>query len=53
LDRAVEVNPGYEPAIVNRKMIAGLTADEKIPDGPVEIIDYSKDYAAKKEIVYS
>ena len=49
LDRAIEINPGYEPAIVNRKMIAGLRADEKIPDGPVETIDYSKDYAAKKK----
>ncbi len=49
LDRAVEINPGYEPAIVNRKMIAGLTADDKIPDGPVETIDYSKDYTAKKK----
>jgi tetratricopeptide (TPR) repeat protein len=49
LDRAIEINPGYEPAIVNRKMIASLMADEKIPGGPVETIDYSKDYAAKKK----
>ena len=49
LDKAIEINPGYEPAIVNRKMIAGLTADDKIPDGPVETIDYGKDYTAKKK----
>lgn len=49
LDRAIEINPGYEPALVNRKMIAGLKADEKIPDGPIETIDYSRDYAAKKK----
>lgn len=49
LDRAIEINPGYEPALVNRKMIAGLKADEKIPDGPIDTIDYSKDYEAKKK----
>ncbi|NOZ68293.1 MAG: tetratricopeptide repeat protein [Deferribacteres bacterium] len=43
LDRAIEINPAYEPAIVNRGIIAGLGVDEKLPDGPVEIIDYSKD----------
>jgi hypothetical protein len=30
-------------------MIAGLKADERIPDGHIETIDYSKDYAAKKK----
>jgi tetratricopeptide (TPR) repeat protein len=49
LDRAIEINPGYEPALVNREMIAGLKADERIPDGHIETIDYSKDYAAKKK----
>jgi tetratricopeptide (TPR) repeat protein len=49
LDRAIEINPGYEPALINREMIAGLKADERIPDGHIETIDYSKDYAAKKK----
>jgi len=49
LDRAIEINPRYEPALVNREMIAGLKADEKIPDGSIEIINYSKDYEAKKK----
>jgi len=49
LDRALEINPRYEPAIVNREMIFGLKAGEKIPDGPIETIDYSKDYEAKKK----
>jgi tetratricopeptide (TPR) repeat protein len=49
LDRALEINPGYEPALINRGMIASLKADEKIPDGHMEIINYSKEYAVKKK----
>lgn len=32
-------------------MIAGLAVDEKIPDGPIEIINYGKDYAGKKSYI--
>ncbi|HZV47080.1 MAG TPA: tetratricopeptide repeat protein [Thermodesulfovibrionales bacterium] len=49
LDRALEINPRYEPAIVNREMISGLKEGEEIPDGPIETLDYSKDYEAKKK----
>ncbi|MFZ3138969.1 MAG: tetratricopeptide repeat protein [Thermodesulfovibrionales bacterium] len=49
LDMALEINPRYEPAIVNREMISSLKAGEEIPDGPIEIIDYNKDYEAKKK----
>lgn len=49
LDRAIEIKPDYELAIVNRKMIANLKEDERIQDGLIDFIDNSKDYAAKKK----
>ena len=47
-DKALEINPGYELAAVNRAVTLGLEEGERLSDGPVESIDYSKDYAAKK-----
>lgn len=49
LDNAIEINPDYEPALVNRKMIAGLKEDESMSDVTIEVIDYSKDYTAKNK----
>lgn len=49
LDKAIEINPDYEPALVNRKMIAGLKEDESMSDVTIEVIDYSKDYTAKNK----
>lgn len=46
-DKALKINPRYELAAVNRAIALSLKEGEKIPDGPVEVVDYSKDYAAK------
>jgi tetratricopeptide (TPR) repeat protein len=44
LDKAIELDPGYEPAILNR---ASISNDDKMPDGPIPMIEYAKDYEAK------
>jgi hypothetical protein len=44
---ALEINPRYELAAMNRAVTLGL-AEKEISDGPVASIDYSKDYAARK-----
>jgi tetratricopeptide (TPR) repeat protein len=49
LDRALEINPNYEVAIVNRLGIENLQDGEKIQKDKVESINYSLDYAAKKK----
>ena len=48
LDRALEINPNYEVATVNRLSIANLKDGEKIQQEKFENINYSLDYAAKK-----
>jgi tetratricopeptide (TPR) repeat protein len=47
-DSALEINPRYEPAIVNRALIAHLKEGERMPAGPIEIINYSKEYVKMK-----
>ena len=50
LDKAIEVDPKYEPAIVNRAVIESLDEGEKLEQEGFMTIDYHKDYPLKKEI---
>jgi tetratricopeptide (TPR) repeat protein len=43
-DKALELDPKYEPVIVNR---AALQNDFSVPDGPIPMIEYAKDYQSK------
>jgi len=49
LDKALEIDPEYEPAIVNRAVIESLDKDEKLEQERFMSIDYYKDYPSKKE----
>ena len=57
LDKALEIDPEYEPAIVNRAVIESLDKGEKLEQERFMSIDYYKDYPSKKksyiESIYS
>ncbi|MFH0998546.1 MAG: tetratricopeptide repeat protein [Pseudomonadota bacterium] len=48
-DTALELDPQYEPAIVNRAVVESLQEGETLPQGKVETIDYYKDYPRNKK----
>ncbi|MBW1857338.1 MAG: tetratricopeptide repeat protein [Deltaproteobacteria bacterium] len=49
LDKAIEIDPKYEPAIVNRAVIESLDEGEKLEQEGFMSIDYYKDYSIKKK----
>jgi lipoprotein NlpI len=49
LDKALEIDPQYEPAIVNRAVIESLDEGEKLEQEGFMSIDYYKDYPLKKK----
>lgn len=49
LDRALELDPAYEPAMVNRFVIESLQDGEELPSAKVESVEYYKEYAMKKK----
>lgn len=49
LDKAIEIDPKYEPAIVNRAVIESLDEGEKLEQDGFMSIDYYKDYPLKKK----
>ncbi len=49
LDMALELDPNYEPAIVNRVIVESLKEGEKIPPGKVETFEYYKEYSLNKK----
>ena len=57
LDKALEIDPEYEPAIVNRAVIESLEKGEELEQEKFMSIDYYKDYPSKKksyiESIYS
>jgi tetratricopeptide (TPR) repeat protein len=57
LDKALEIDPQYEPAIVNRSLIESLDKGKKLEQEGFMSIDYYKDYPLKKksfiESIYS
>ncbi|MFQ5864988.1 MAG: tetratricopeptide repeat protein [bacterium] len=48
LDKALELDPKYEPAIVNRKVITSLEEGEELSIEKFVSVDYYKDYSLEK-----
>lgn len=48
-DKAIELDPSYEPAIINRLEIVALKDGEKLDTCDHETINYYKDYPLKKK----
>lgn len=49
LDKALEIDPKYEPAIVNKVMAERIQEGEKLNFAQFESIEYYKDYPLKKK----
>jgi tetratricopeptide (TPR) repeat protein len=49
LDKAIEIDPKYELAIVNRVLVESMKEGEKNSQGKVTMIEYSKGYGQKKK----
>ncbi len=49
-DKALELDPEYEPVIINR---AALSRGVKLPDGPISMIEYAKDFQMKGKSLIS
>lgn len=47
-DKALEIDPAYEPAIVNRVAVESLEEGEKLESSKLDSIDYYKDFSLKK-----
>jgi len=53
LNRALELDPKYEPAIINREMVKSLREGEHAYIPEVKPIEYYKDYSIKKKSLLS
>lgn len=49
LDKALELDPDYAPALHNRKIVASLEEGEKFPEDRINSVEYYKDYPLKKQ----
>jgi tetratricopeptide (TPR) repeat protein len=47
LDRALEIDPSYEPAIQNRDTLLSLPAGKTILEGGMKVVDYYRDVVSK------
>ena len=52
-DKALEIDPGYEPAIVNRQNVMSLPKGQKLASPNFKSIDYYKDYPIKTKSLIS
>jgi tetratricopeptide (TPR) repeat protein len=52
LDKALELDPNYEPAQLNRVTVASLAEGEKLADERSRYVDYYKDYPTKKKSLF-
>ena len=48
-DRALEIDPKYEPAMINKAVVESLSDGEALNQESFESIDYHKDYPMKKK----
>lgn len=48
-NKALEIDPDYEPAMVNKTIFESLKDGEQLDQGSFESIDYYKDYSMKKK----
>ena len=49
LNKALELDPNYEPALLNRKIVTSLKEGEKLPENRFNSVEYYKDYTLKKK----
>jgi len=49
LDKALELDPDYEPAIINRKAVDSLEEGERLSKYIYESVEYYKDYSSKNK----
>lgn len=49
LDKALELDPRYEPAIINREAISSLSEGEKLTFSKFKSVEYYKDFTIKKK----
>ena len=49
LDKALELDPDYEPALLNREIVTSLAEGEKLQQNRLESVEYYKDYTFKKQ----
>lgn len=49
LDKALELDPIYEPAIINRVIVESLQEGERISPDKIKTIEYYKDYPLNKK----
>ena len=47
-DRALELDPSYEPAIMNRAAVESLEEGQKLESSKMKSVEYYKDMALKK-----
>ena len=47
-DKALEIDPTYEPAMVNRAAVESLEEGEKLGSSKLDSIDYYKDFPLKE-----
>ena len=50
-NKALEIGPDYEVAIVNKVLVERLDEGERL-EGNIESIDYTREYRAKKKKSY-
>lgn len=48
-NKAIEIDPNYEPAIVNKAAFESMKDGEKLGDEAFESVDYYKDYSMNKK----
>ena len=51
-DKALELDPNYEPAMLNRAIVDSLKDGEKLPDDKFESVEYYKEYPLKKKSLF-
>ncbi len=48
IDRALEIDPEYEPALRNRQVVRSLKEGEKLPAGQQQVVEHYKNVVAKE-----
>ena len=48
-DRALEIDPYYEPAIVNMTVVKRLNEGEALPSDEMRVVEYYREYATKNK----
>jgi tetratricopeptide (TPR) repeat protein len=48
IDRALEIDPDYEPALRNREVVRSLKEGEKLPAGQMQVVEHYKNVVEKE-----